>query len=383
MFSGFLADINDTIKIARVLYLMKQFPLKGTDYIEIYVFNALQAANFYRTIFGFDIIAYGGPETGLKDQISYLLLQGSIRLLISSGISRGSSILKHVINHDESVKDIAFTIHNVPKLYEAAKRAGAISVLEPTEIYDGKVRTIKATIAAFGNTVHSFIERENLILHEFPFYTPLNYLANKNPIGLEKLDHVAIAVETGSIEKWQKFYEDVLGFCVLYAEDVYTNDSGMKSVVVSDPTKTIKFVLVEGVSIKKKSQIENYISYHGCSGVQHLAFSTKDIIKAANLLQNQGIKFLEIPGTYYDNISPILKDMLKDKMQDIRYSNILVDLEQHGYLMQMFTRPLQNRPTSFIEIVQRENSTGFGSNNIKALFEAVAKDQQRAMINVL
>jgi 4-hydroxyphenylpyruvate dioxygenase len=157
----------------------------------------------------------------------------------------------------------------------------------------------------------------------------------------------------------------------------------MKSVVVSDPTKTIKFVLVEGVSIKKKSQIENYISYHGCSGVQHLAFSTKDIIKAANLLQNQGIKFLEIPGTYYDNISPILKDMLKDKMQDIRYSNILVDLEQHGYLMQMFTRPLQNRPTSFIEIVQRENSTGFGSNNIKALFEAVAKDQQRAMINVL
>lgn len=361
---------------------MDQNFLSGMDYMELYVFNAFQAANFYRAVFGFDIVAYAGPETGLKDQISYLLLQGSIRLVISSAINRDSSLLKHVINHDDSVKDIALTTSNVPKLYEAAKRAGAISILEPTEIYDDKVRIIKATIAAFGNTVHSFIERETPSSYELPFYIPLNYPANKNPIGLEKLDHLAVAVETGSLQKWQKFYEEVLGFYVFSAENVHTNESGMKSVVVSDSSETIKFVLVEGIPGKKKSQIENYITYHGCAGVQHLAFSSKDIIKAANLLKNQGIKFLEIPETYYDNVPPALKTMLQDKMESIRHSNILIDLEQNGYLMQMFTRPLQNLPTFFIEIMQRENSTGFGSNNIKALFEAVEKDQQRAMIDV-
>lgn len=356
--------------------------LKGIDYIELYVFNAFQAANFYRSAFGFDIIAYSGSETGLKDQVSYLLLQGSIRLVISSAINRDSPILKHVISHDESVKDIAFTTNNVPKLYEAAKRLGAISILKPTEIYDGKVRIMKATIAAFGNTVHSFIQREDPCSYEFPFYTSLNGTSNKDSMNLETLDHIAIAVETGSLEKWKKFYEDVLGFSKFHEEDVYTNDSGMKSVVVNYPTRNIKFVLVEGITGKKKSQIETYISYHGFAGVQHLAFSSKDIIKAANLLKNRGIKFLEIPETYYDNIPVSLKEMLKEKMESIRHLNILIDLEKNGYLMQMFTRPLQNLPTFFIEIIQRENSTGFGGNNIKALFEAVEKDQQRAMIDV-
>lgn len=292
---------------------MNQNSLKGIDHVEFYVFNAFQAANFYRAAFGFDIIAYAGPETGLKDRISYLLLQGSIRLTISSALNRDSPLLTHVINHDESIKDIAFTTDDVPKFYEAAKRAGALSILEPTEIYDGKIRIMKATIAAFGNTVHSFIQREDQASHELPFYVTLNYHVNKSLMGLEKLDHVAIAVETGSLEKWKKFYEGVLGFHVFSAEDIYTNDSGMKSVVVSDPSETIKFVLVEGITGKKKSQIENYISYHGCAGVQHLAFSSKDIIKAANLLQNQGIKFLEIPEAYYDNIPASLKKCFKTK----------------------------------------------------------------------
>ena len=182
--------------------------LKGIDYIELYVFNAFQAANFYRSAFGFDVIAYSGSETGLKDQVAYLLLQGSIRLIIRSAINRDSPILKHVINHDESVKDIAFTTNNVPALYEAAKRSGAISILKPTEIYDGKVRIMKATIAAFGNTVHSFIQREDSCSYKLPFYTPLNCPSNKDSMNLETLDHVAIAVETGDLEKWKKFYED-------------------------------------------------------------------------------------------------------------------------------------------------------------------------------
>ena len=361
---------------------MNQSSLSGVDHIEIYVFNAFQAANFYRATFGFDIIAYAGPETGLKDQISYLLLQGSICLLISSTSNRDSPLFKHVIYHDEGVKDIAFITNNVARSYENALIAGATSILEPTEFYDGKVRIRKATIGAFGKTVHSFIERENTSFCELPLYTSLNYPTNKNPVGLKNIDHFAIAVDTGSIAKWQKFYENVLGFSVFSGEDVYTNDSGMKSVVVTNSTQTIKLVLVEGVSIKKKSQIENYISHHGCEGVQHLAFLSDDIIKTSRLLQNQGIKFLEIPETYYDKIPALLRKRLQHKMDVITHSNILVDLEQDGYLMQMFTRPLQNLPTFFIEIVQRENSTGFGSNNIKALFEAVEQDQRRAMIDV-
>ena len=286
------------------------------------------------------------------------------------------------MKHDESVKDIAFTTCSVSKLYEAAIKAGATSLLKPTEIDDGPLKMIKATIATFGNTVHSFIERDESLLYEFPFFTPLNYPLNKNFVSLEKLDHIAIAIETGELERWKKFYEDVLGFSVFHKEETYTHDSGMKSVVVSDPAETIKFVLVEGVSGKKKSQVENYVSCNGCSGVQHLAFSSKDIINSATFLKNQGVKFLEIPQTYYDNIPTALKEILHEKMDSIQKLNILVDLEKQGYLLQMFTRPLQNLPTLFIEIIQRENSTGFGSNNIKALYEAVEKDQRKAMIDV-
>ena len=361
---------------------MNSKSLKGVDYIEIYVFNAFQAANFYRSVFGFDIIGYAGPETGLKDQVSYFLRQGSISLLISSAIHGDSSPSKFVVNHKESIKDVAFTTTDVSMLYETALRAGAVSILEPTEIYDGKLKITKATIATFGNTVHSFIEREDPSSYELPFYTPLRYPSNNISVGLENLDHIAVALETGSMELWKNFYEEVLGFYVFSAEDIYTDASGMKSVVISNPAETIKFVLVEGVSGKKPSQIENFVSYHGCSGVQHIAFSSKNIIATASLLQKQGIKFLEIPETYYENIPPALKKNLQDKMEIIRYSNILVDLEKHGYLMQMFTRPPENLPTFFIEIIQRENSIGFGSNNIKALYEAVEKDQQRATINV-
>jgi len=360
---------------------MNSDSLKGIAYVEIYVFNAFQSACFYRSVFGFDILGYAGPEMGMKDQISYLLCQGNVRLLISSAIDRRSSLFQHVINHDESIKDIAFVVNNVPSFYEAVIRAGATPILPPTEFKDGKKRLLKATIQTFGNTVHSLIEEEGPFSYRLPFYEKLDYPPNKNGADLENLDHIAVAIEAGSLEKWRSFYEDILGFYVFSAEDVYTNDSGMKSVVVSNPSGSIKFVLVEGISNKKKSQIENYISYHGCSGVQHLAFSSGNILKTAAFLKKQGIKFLEIPDTYYENLSSALKNLLQEKIESIKQLNILVDLEKHGYLMQMFTRPLQNLPTFFIEIIQRENSIGFGSNNIKALYEAVEKDQRRTMID--
>lgn len=361
---------------------MNQSSSMDIDYIEIYVFNAFQAACFYRSVFGFNITAYAGPETGMENKISYLLCQGSIHLLISSAKDRSSSLFKHIISHDESVKDIAFITQNVSKLYEMARSKGAVSVLEPTEFYDGKVRIIKATIQTFGDTIHSFIEREFPTSFKLPFYMSLNYPPINMKVGLERIDHVAAVIEMGGLEKWRRFYEEVLGFHVFYAEDIYTNGNGMKSVVVSDQSESVKMVLVEGVSNKKKYQIENYISYHGCSGVQHLAFSSRDIFKTASILQNQGIKFLEVPDTYYDNISSSLKHMLQGKMKIAKSLNILIDFDKQGYLQQMFTRPLQNFPTFFIEIIQRENFTGFGSNNIKALYEAVEKDQKRAKIDV-
>lgn len=359
---------------------MKDLLLKGIEYVEIFVFNAFQAASFYKSAFGFDIIAFSGSETGIKDKVSYLLQQGSIKLIITSSQNRESPIFKHVIAHDDSIKDVAFLVNNASEVFETVTKAGAIPILEPTEIYDGETKIIKATIAAFGNTVHSFIEYENTF-HKLPYYKDLNAISN-NSIGLEKIDHIALAIETGQLEKWQKFYEAVLGFHVFYAEDIYTEDSGMKSIVVCDTTNTIKFVLVEGVTKKKKSQVENYISHNGCSGVQHLAFLSSDIIKIARILQDRGIKFLDIPENYYSCIPAPLKKILQQKMDAIKSSNILVDLEKGGYLMQMFTRPLQNLPTFFIEIMQRENSTGFGSNNVKALYKAVEKDQQKAMIDV-
>ncbi|MBS0272499.1 MAG: 4-hydroxyphenylpyruvate dioxygenase [Proteobacteria bacterium] len=359
---------------------MHPHSLSSIDHIELYVFNAFQAANFYRIAFGFDVVAYAGPETGLKDKISYLLRQGSINLIISSSIKKDSSILKHVIDHDESIKDIAFKVNNASRIYEEVMKKGAKSLLEPTIIDDGKTRIMKATIATFGNTVHSFIERQNSSSYELPFYSFLNYSPNTQLVGLESVDHIAIAIDTGNIERWVNFYQETLGFVTSSSEDIYTGASGMKSVVVTDISKTIKFVLVEGVSGEKKSQIENFVSHHGCPGVQHLAFSSKNIINTAALLQKQGIKFLEIPESYYDGIPPTLKAMLQDKLDAIQRSSILVDLEENGYLMQMFTRPLQNRPTFFIEIIQRENSTGFGSNNIRALYEAVEKDQRRAKV---
>lgn len=199
---------------------------------------------------------------------------------------------------------------------------------------------------------------------------------------MESIDHIAVAVETGILENQKKFYENVLGFHVFYADETYTDDSGMKSVVVSDITESLKFVLVEGVSNKKPSQIENYISSYGCAGVQHIAFASKDIIKAASLIQNQGIKFLEVPEAYYEKLPSALKETLQEKIIPIKDLSILIDQEQQGYLMQIFTRPLQNRPTFFLEIIQRENSTGFGSGNIKALYKAVEQDQQKARINV-
>ena len=350
--------------------------LNKIDYIEFYVFNAFQAANFYKSELGFDIIAYVGSETGLKDKISYILKQGMIKLVISSSIDTSSSILKHVFLHDDGVKDIAFSTDNVKSLFETSTKMGATAVLTPTEVNDGKEKIIKATVVSFGNTVHSFIERQTPT-DILPFYKPLHYTSQNIDIGLEAIDHLAIAVEGGTIKKWQEFYENVFGFHLFSSEDIYLGSSGMQSVVVANREENIKFTLVEPVSRSEKSQIDTYISYNGCAGVQHLAFLSKDIIHTVNSLKDLGINFLDIPESYYEGLKETIRQKLdSDKIASIKKLNILVDENKEGYLMQVFSKPLQNRPTFFIEIIQRQNAKGFGSGNIKALYEAVQKNQQ-------
>lgn len=351
------------------------------DHIEFYVFNALQAANFYKSMLGFDIIAHGGPETGLQDKISYILKQGTIKLVISSAVDNNSNILKHVYAHDDGIKDIAFAVNDVRTLFETSIKLGATNVLIPTDFNDGKTKITKATVASFGSTTHSFIERSTPS-DILPFYQPIQYIPQNLDIGLEAIDHLAIAVESGTIKKWQAFYESIFGFHVFYSEDIYLGSSGMLSVVVANKDENIKFVLVEPVSSAEKSQIENYISYNGCAGVQHLAFLSKDLIKSVGFVQDQGMQFLNIPDNYYKGLQGATKQKLDNNIIGrVQELNILVDgttkdEEGEWYLMQVFSKPLQNRPTFFIEIIQRENAKGFGSGNIRALYAAVQKNQQ-------
>ena len=365
-------------------------PIK-IDHLEFYVFNALQAANFYKSSFGFKIIAYAGPDTGMKDKISYILKHGSITLVVSSAVDPDSDIIKHVIKHDDSVKDIVFMTGDVHTLFEHSIKNGAIPIMPPTIIEDGDMSIIKATIASFGDVVHSLIQRQDLIQEHdrdiLPFYKfihktiSLPQTPKTTPI-IDAIDHLAIAVGSDSITKWQKFYQDVFGFHLFYSEDIDLGKSGMRSLVTANETENIKLVFVEPISKQEKSQIDNYLSYNNGEGVQHLAFLSSDIICAIKYLQTQGINFLNVPASYYSNLdNSVIQRLGPQKISDLQELNILVDAilndKENKILMQAFTKPLQNRPTFFTEIIQRDKADGFGSKNIKALYEAVQQEQNK------
>jgi 4-hydroxyphenylpyruvate dioxygenase len=344
------------------------------SYIEFYVFNAFQAANFYRSVLGFDIIGYGGPETGLQDKISYILVQEEIKIIISSSVSTNSPLSQHIFLHNDSVKDIAFLCKNVKKAFEFCIKSGAIPFLEPTEINDNKEKIIKASVCTFGDTIHSFIE-QNSDSNILPFYTPISQQCQYSRFGLKKIDHIAIALESGTLKHWQEFYEKVFNFHIFYSENIYLGKSGMLSVVMANKEENIKFVLIEPFSDGETSQIETFLNYNRGAGVQHLAFLSEDIINSVTLLKEQGISFLDIPVDYYTELKEDIKQKLNN-IESIKKNQILVDQEKNGYLMQVFSKPIQSSPTFFIELIQREKATGFGSKNIKALYTAVQKAQK-------
>ena len=348
--------------------------LNGIDYIEFYVGNATQAAHFYRTTFGFTPVAYAALETGEREQMSVVIQQHKIRLLLTSALSPDSAIAEHVKLHGDSIKDIAFSVDDATYAFEETVKRGAKAVMNPTTFKENGGCVVKATIAAFGDTVHSFIERRAVDSSCLP-----NCQVIKNPLptivtGLTDIDHVAVCVEAGEADRWIDFYQDVLEFRQSHREDIVTDSSAMNSKVVQNSTGQVKFPIMEPAAGKRESQIQEYLRFHHGPGAQHIALLSGNIIDTVRYLRDNGIDFLCTPVTYYDMLEDRVGRIVEDH-QALQELNVLVDRDEWGYLMQIFTKPLQGRPTAFFEIIQRKGARGFGSGNIKALFEAIEREQ--------
>lgn len=358
----------------------ESFQFNGIDYIELYVGNIHTALHFYRTAFGFTPIAYAGLETGERDRVSYILKRNEIRLILTGAVHPEGPIAEHVYLHGDGIKDIAFRVNDTCSVFNEAIGRGAKPVLEPTTIEKDGRRLIKATMAAFGDTVHSLIQRDDPGETFLPDYHPIHNGVDASlpedaslPM-LERFDHVAVVLDWGKLDEWVDFYNNVLGFHQSHQEDVMTEYSAMNSKVVEDGKGQIKFALLEPAESKRRSQIEEYLMYYRGPGVQHVAFLTEDIVGSIWELCKRGIQFLQIPPTYYSMLEDRV-GKIEDDILQLRDLNILVDRDKWGYLMQAFTKSFNNRPTNFFEVIQRKKARGFGSGNIKALFEAVEQEQ--------
>jgi len=350
------------------------------DYVEFYVGNAKQAANFYCTAFGFDQVAYAGPETGVMDRTSYVIVQNKLRFVITASLKPDSPITQHVARHGDGVKDIAILVHDTKAAFDAAIAGGAKPILEPTEYRDEHGRVIKATIAAYGDTVHSFIQRDQYNGIFLPGYVPQRktFQFVQKP-ALQFIDHCVGNVGWGEMDPWGDFYARVFGFSQLISfddKDISTEYTALKSKVMTDAEHRVKFPINEPAQGKKKSQIEEFLDFYGGPGVQHIAIRTDDIISTIRSLKANGVEFLDTPDTYYDELESRVGH-IDEATQILRELRILVDRDDLGYMLQIFTKPLQDRPTVFFEIIQRKGSLSFGKGNFKALFVSIEKEQEK------
>lgn len=348
--------------------------LQNFDYIELYVGNARQAAHYYRTAFGFKPIAFSGLETGMRDRGSIVVKQNDVTLMLTSPLTSDSPVAEHVKLHGDDVKDIAFTVKDAAAVFEFAVERGARPIMPPTVIEDAHGSIKKATIAAFGDTVHSFIQRNGEGRKFFPTFQPIENSFPTMQTGLTTIDHVALSVAPNQLNQLVDFYSHTLNFHHCFTEDIMTEYSGMNSKVVQSGSGRIKFPIVEPGLGRRKSQIEEYLTYHNGPGAQHIAFHSDDMISTVRALRANGSEFLRTPNTYYDTLPQRVGDIDED-IDELRELNILVDRDEWGYLMQIFTKPLLNRPTVFLEVIQRKRAQGFGSGNIKALFQAIEREQ--------
>lgn len=350
------------------------------DYIEFYVGNAQQAAHYYCTAFGFDQVAYAGPETGVKDRVSYVLVQNKLRFVITAALRPDSPITEHVSRHGDGVKDIAILVQDARAAFEAAIAGGAQAVLAPTDFTDEHGRIIKATIATYGDTVHSFVQREEYGGVFMPgFEAQRKSFPFVRKPGLQFIDHCVGNVGWGEMDPWGDFYANVFGFSQLISfddKDISTEYTALKSKVMTDADHRVKFPINEPAQGKKKSQIEEYLDFYDGPGVQHIAIRTDDIIATIRALKSNGVEFLDTPDAYYDDLESRV-GRIDEATQILRELRILVDRDDLGYMLQIFTKPLQDRPTVFFEIIQRKGSLSFGKGNFKALFVSIEKEQER------
>lgn len=357
-------------------------PLLGTDYVEFYVGNAKQAAHYYKTAFGFQSLAYSGLETGNRESVSYVLKQDKIRLVLTTALNSKSPIGEHVKKHGDGVKVIALWVEDARKAFEETTKRGAKPFMEPRVEKDEKGEVVRSGIYTYGETVHMFVERKNYKGTFLPGFIDWKSDYNPEPVGLKFIDHMVGNVGWNQMNTWVKWYEDVMGFVNFLSFDdkqIHTEYSALMSKVMSNGNGRIKFPINEPAEGKKKSQIEEYLDFYEDSGVQHIAVATDDIIKTVSALKARGVEFLPPPPqAYYDEIPARLgvhRDMMKEDIKELQKLSILVDADEEGYLLQIFTKPVEDRPTLFFEIIQRMGAKGFGAGNFKALFESIEREQ--------
>ena len=357
-------------------------PLLGTDYVEFYVGNAKQSAHYYKTAFGYQSLAYAGLETGVRDRTSYVLKQDKIRLVLTTPLNENSPINDHLRKHGDGVKVVALWVEDATNAYEETIKRGGRSFMEPTVEKDEFGEVVRSGIYTYGETVHIFVERKNYNGIFLPGYKEWKSDYNPEPVGLKYIDHMVGNVGWNEMNTWVKFYEDVMGFVNFLSFDdkqIHTEYSALMSKVMSNGNGRIKFPINEPAEGKKRSQIEEYLDFYGGPGVQHIAIATDDIISTVTQLKARGIEFLSAPPhAYYQAIPERLgvhMDMMKEDLNAIEKLAIMVDADEDGYLLQIFTKPVQDRPTLFFEIIQRMGAKGFGAGNFKALFESIEREQ--------
>jgi 4-hydroxyphenylpyruvate dioxygenase len=353
------------------------FPINGTDFVEFFVGNAKQAAQYYRSAFGYELVAYRGPETGTRDRASYLLRQNKVRLVLTSALAPDHPITEHVTRHGDGVRDIALWVDDARRAFALAVERGARPAAEPAVLRDENGEVVIAAIHTYGDTIHSLVERGNYRGEFLPGFRPVETRYHPPPVGLLHVDHCVGNFELGRMNTWVKFYEDVMGFRNLISfddKDISTEYSSLMSKVVASGNERIKFPINEPAQGKKKSQIDEYLEFYRGPGVQHLAIATDDIVQTVTALRDRGVEFLRVPTTYYADLQARVGriDEPVDILADL---GILVDRDPDGYLLQIFTKPVQDRPTLFYEIIQRKGARSFGKGNFKALFEAIEREQ--------
>ena len=352
-------------------------PLEGTDYVEFYVGNAKQAAHYYKTAFGFQSLAYAGPETGVKDRASYVVRQNKLTFMFTTPLRSGNPIADHIYKHGDGVKNLSLRVQDATSAWEETTKRGARSFMQPLKLEDEFGEVVMSGIHTYGDTVHLFIERKNYEGTFMPGYRKWESTYNPPDTGLLYVDHCVGNVGWNQMNPWVKFYDEVMGFKNILSfddEDISTEYSALMSKVMSSGNGFVKFPINEPAEGKKKSQVEEYLEFYDGEGVQHVAMATNDIVKTVRDLMSRGVEFLKVPSTYYDDLLDRVGKIDED-IEPLKELGILVDRDDEGYLLQLFSKPVEDRPTLFFEIIQRKGAKSFGKGNFKALFEAIEREQ--------